>query len=218
MFTGLIQDVGTVERVQSGAMTDLWIRTALGAGDFALGESIACDGACLTVVEHAGDRFRVEAAPETLRRTTLGDWKAGTKVNLERALRLSDRLGGHLVAGHVDAVSELLEKRPEGGSLVIRFALPASLAPFFIEKGSVAVDGVSLTVNDVDATSFRVQLIPETQGRTTLAQKPVGGRVNLEADLIGKYVARLFGARADAGLSRETLEAAGLFGNKMGQH
>lgn len=220
MFTGLIQDMGTVERVLRGAMTDLWIRTALPVADFALGESIAVDGACLTVVEREGSHFRVQAAPETLRRTTMEALQPGTAVNLERALRLSDRLGGHLVAGHVDAVSPVLEKRTEGGaeggSLVLRFGLPPELAPFFIEKGSVAVDGVSLTVNGLDATSFWVQLIPETQGRTTLARKPVGGRVNLEADQIGKYVARLFGARSDAGLSLATLEAAGRFGKGSG--
>lgn len=217
MFTGLIEDVGTVERVHQGAMTDLWIHTALPAGEFALGESIAVDGACLTVVEREGSHFRVQAAPETLRRTTMEALGPGSRVNLERALRLSDRLGGHLVAGHVDAVSPILEKRTEGGSLVVRFGLPAALAPFFIEKGSVAVDGVSLTVNGLDEASFWVQLIPETQGRTTLAGKPVGGRVNVEADQIGKYVARLFGARADAGLSAETIAAAGRFGDKMGR-
>jgi riboflavin synthase len=216
VFTGLIQDIGTIERLQGGAMTDVWIRTTLGAQDFELGESIAVDGACLTVVERQGERFRVQAAPETLRRTTLGELTPGAKVNLERALKLSDRLGGHLVAGHVDAVTTVTEKKTEGGSLVIHLALPPALAPFFIEKGSVALDGVSLTVNGLDQKTFWVQLIPETQGRTTLASKPVGGRVNLEADLIGKYVARLYGARADAGLSRETLEAAGWLGNKMG--
>src|SRR5262245_46118732 len=142
MFTGLVQDVGTVERVIPGGMTDLWIRTALGAADFAQGESIAVDGACLTVVERADARFRVQASPETLRRTTLGKLSAGARVNLERALRLSDRLGGHLVQGHVDAVGRVEEKRPEGGSVVMAFTLPPSLAAFFIEKGSVAVDGV----------------------------------------------------------------------------
>lgn len=222
MFTGLIQDVGTVERVLRGAMTDLWIRTALDTADFSLGESVAVDGACLTVVEHAAGRFRVQVAPETLRRTTMEALGPGSPVNLERAMRLSDRLGGHLVAGHVDAVCPLLESRFEagaqGGSRVLRFGLPPALAPFFIEKGSVAVDGVSLTVNGLDEASFWVQLIPETQARTTLARKPVGGRVNVEADQIGKYVARLLGARSEAGLSLAALEAAGRFGDKMGQH
>ena len=193
-------------------MTDVWIRTALGAAEFALGESIAIDGACLTVVEREGDRFRVQAAPETLRRTTLGERTSGSRVNLERALQLGDRLGGHLVLGHVDAVAQMLEARPEGGSRVMRFALPKELAPFFIEKGSVTIDGVSLTVNALDAQSFSVQLIPETQARTTLGAKAVGERVNLEADVIGKYVARLIGNRA-GGLSEEVLAKAG-FGSR----
>jgi riboflavin synthase len=214
MFTGLIQDVGVVERVIPGGMTDLWIRTTLGARDFALGESIAVDGACLTVVECAGDSFRVQAAPETLRRTTLGARTPGSRVNLERALALGDRLGGHLVSGHVDAVSEVLEARPEGGSWVMHFRLSADIAPFFIEKGSVAIDGVSLTVNSVGTDRFGVQLIPETQSRTTLHSRAVGERVNLEADMIGKYVARLVSLRQgpSGGLSEAVLKAAGFGG------
>lgn len=199
MFTGLIQDLGRVERVVPGGMTDLWIRTTLGAEKFDLGESIAVDGACLTVVERSGDTFKVQAAPETLRRTTLGAVRPGDRVNLERALALGDRLGGHLVSGHVDAVSEVLETFPEGGSWVMRFRLPEELAPYFIEKGSVAIDGISLTVNTVDADRFSVQLIPETQERTTLRAKAVGARVNLEADQIGKYVARLFALQRGQG-------------------
>ena len=214
MFTGLIQDIGVVERVIPGGMTDVWIRTALGAQDFALGESIAVDGACLTVVERAGELFRVQAAPETLRRTTLGARAPGSRVNLERALALGDRLGGHLVSGHVDAVSEVLEARPEGGSWVMHFRLSQDIAPFFIEKGSVAIDGVSLTVNSVGTDRFGVQLIPETQARTTLHARAVGERVNLEADMIGKYVARLVSLRqgVSGGLSEAVLKAAGFGG------
>lgn len=209
MFTGLVQDVGAVVRLEQGAMTDLWIRTALGAADFALGESIAVEGICLTVVEREGDRFRVQAAPETLRVTTLGDFQVGTRVNLERALRLSDRLGGHLVLGHVDAVGQVKGRRQEGGSLVLELSLPEALAPFFIEKGSVTIDGISLTVNVLGRDAFSVQLIPETQARTTLASKAVGQRVNLEADVIGKYVARLYGVGPRAGLTEEAVRAAG---------
>jgi len=192
-------------------MMDVWIRTALGASRFELGESIAVDGACLTVVERQGEVFKVQAAPETLRRTTLGTLAPGARVNLERAMRLGDRLGGHLMQGHVDAVTEVLVTRPEGGSWVMAFHLPQSLSPFFIEKGSVAVDGVSLTVNEVLADRFLVQLIPETQSRTTLARKGVGAHVNIEADLIGKYVARLYGQRQapGQGLSEATLRLAG---------
>jgi riboflavin synthase len=214
MFTGLVQDMGEVERVISGGMTDVWIRTALGAQGFALGESIAVDGACLTVVERGGESFRVQAAPETLRRTTLGAVHPGSRVNLERALALGDRLGGHLVSGHVDAVSEVLETRPEGGSWVMSFRLPPELAPFFIEKGSVCIDGISLTVNTVGTDRFSVQLIPETQERTTLQSKGVGARVNLEADMIGKYVARLVSLRQGpgGGLTEAVLKAAGFGG------
>jgi len=209
MFTGLVQDVGTVVRLQQGAMTDLWIETSLGAAGFALGESLAIDGVCLTVVQREGDRFGVQASPETLRRSTIGELKAGSKVNLERALRLSDRLGGHLVLGHVDAVGQVRSRRTEGGTVVLEIGLPESLAPFFIEKGSVTVDGISLTVNTLGSDAFSVALIPETQTRTTLPLKAVGQRVNLEADVIGKYVARLYGVGPRTGLNEEVLRAAG---------
>lgn len=220
MFTGLVQDVGEVVRLSHGPMTDVWIKTRLGAAQFAQGESIAVDGACLTVVETSGDIFKVQASAETLRRTTLGALRPGARVNLERALQLNDRLGGHLVLGHVDAVGEIRDRRPEGGAVVFTFSLPGSLAPYFIEKGSVTVDGVSLTVNTLGADDFSVALIPETQTRTTLAGKQKGDAVNLEADVIGKYVARLHalghgGAAGQAGkgsggtLTLERLRAAG---------
>ncbi len=215
MFTGLIEDIGTVERLASvGGMTDVWIASTLGRDEpYVLGESIAVDGACLTVVEARSDAFRVQAAPETLRRTTLGSWRSGTRVNLERAMKLSERLGGHLVAGHVDAVSRLLETGTEGGSWTAAIELPAALQPFFIEKGSVTVDGISLTVNAVEAHAFRVQLIPETQARTMLARKRAGDAVNLEADLVGKYVARMAGLgllrAAPSALTEEALRSAG---------
>jgi len=193
-------------------MTILWLRTALPAGEFALGESIAVSGACLTVVERQENQFRVDAAPETLRRTTLGELRTGSRVNLELALRLSDRLGGHLVLGHVDGVLPVLSRTHEGGSLVLEVGLSPELAPLFIEKGSVTLDGVSLTVNEVGADRFGVQLIPETQARTTLADLQIGDRVNVEADVIGKYVARLHAAHAPAkapGLTVDMLRMAG---------
>lgn len=207
MFTGLVTDLGTLERITPGPVTDLWIASSF-PGDFQLGESIACDGVCLTVVEFRGSSFKVQAAPETLRRTTLGEWAPGTRVNLERALRMGDRLGGHWVQGHVDGVATVLETRPEGGSWVMRFTLPSELSPFFVEKGSVCLDGVSLTLTTVSADSFGVMLIPETQQRTSLGKKQPGQRVNLEADIIGKYVARMMGGRG--GLTIEQLKAAGL--------
>lgn len=206
MFTGLIQDVGTVERVSSGAMTDVLIASHF-PNDLQLGESIACDGCCLTVVERTGGTFRVEASPETLRHTTLGTWRTGTSVNLERALKVGDRMGGHWVQGHVDDVAEILESRAEGGSWLMAISLSPKLAPIFIDKGSVALDGISLTVNKVETDRFWVALIPETVTRTSLKGKGVGAKVNLEGDLIGKYVARLHGLRT--GLTEEQLKAAG---------
>lgn len=207
MFTGLVSDQGTVEHIVSGAVTDLWVSSTY-PGDFQLGESIACDGVCLTVVEFRGSSFRAQAAPETLRRSTLSRWVAGTRINLERALRMGDRLGGHWVQGHVDGVASVLEARPDGGSWLMRFSLPQGLSPFFVEKGSVCLDGVSLTLSAVDADSFGVMLIPETQQRTALGKKQVGQHVNVEADIIGKYVARMMGGRG--GLTLEQLKVAGM--------
>jgi len=209
VFTGLIEQIGSVERVSPGAMTDVWIASTLEA--LALGESIACDGCCLTVVEAQGGRFRVQASAETLRRTTLGQWRTGTKLNLERAVRLGDRLGGHMVQGHVDATARVLEAHPEGGSRVMRFDMPPALAPFFIEKGSVAIDGISLTVNALGPSDFSVALIPETLARTTLGAKGPGASVNLETDLVGKYVAR---QRQLEGVTQQHIEAAGFEARK----
>jgi len=212
MFTGLIQDLGTVERVTPrGGVVDLWIGTSLPTSDFELGESVAVNGACLTVVEVGPRSFLAQAAPETLRRTTLGELSVGSRVHLERALQVGARLGGHLVLGHVDAVAEVLGGRADGGAWRMEVSLPASLSPFFIEKGSVCIDGVSLTVNGVGTDRFDVMLIPESQARTTLATRRPGDRVNLEADVIGKYVARLYGSRQGpgGGLDEAVLRAAG---------
>ncbi len=207
MFTGLIQSLGTIERVSVGIVTDLWVSSTFDPKDFVLGESISCDGVCLTVVEFEAGRFRVQAAPETLRRSTVGRWAPGTQVNLEKALRAGERLGGHLVQGHVDGVATVLETRPDGGSWVMTFSLPADLAAFFVDKGSVCIDGVSLTVTTVVSDRFSVMLIPETLQRTSLGAKQAGAKVNLEADIIGKYVARMVGLRG--GLTVAQLQAAG---------
>lgn len=204
MFTGLVEDVGIVERVTRGAMADLWIRTRLPVGELPIGSSIAVDGACLTVVETRGNTFKVQASFETLRRTTLDLVQPSSRVNLERALRVGDRLGGHWVLGHVDAVARVLEKRPEGGAVIMVFSIPTGLEPFFVAKGSVAVDGISLTVNGLWPGRFDVALIPQTQNETTLSEKAVGSAVNLEADLFGKYVARLGALRGT------TLDAAAI--------
>jgi riboflavin synthase len=207
MFTGLVQDVGTVERLVPGGVTDVWIRAGFDPAEYRHGESISCDGVCLTVVEWKERSFRVQAAPETLSRTTLARWSAGTKVNLEKALRVGDRLGGHWVQGHVDGVAEVLEVRQDGGSWRLMCSLPPALAPFFVEKGSVCIDGVSLTLTQVSADRFGVMLIPETWAKTSLSSKGVGAKVNLEADIVGKFVAKMIGARG--GLTEEQLRLAG---------
>ncbi|HSD21728.1 MAG TPA: riboflavin synthase [Anaeromyxobacter sp.] len=193
MFTGLVADLGVVESVvprQGGAR--LTVRPhALPVDGLVLGESIACSGACLTVVERGGGRVSFDAVPETLARTTVGAWRPGTKVNLERALAVGERLGGHLVQGHVDAVGEILQRRPEGQGARLTVSLPAAIAPLVAEKGSIAVDGVSLTVAAVARDRFEIALIPETLARTTLGEAGPGTKVNLEADVIARHVARL---------------------------
>lgn len=193
MFTGLVADVGTVERVEprSGGARLVLRPRSLSTDDLVLGESVACSGACLTVVEHGDGRVAFDAVPETLSRTTLGSWRPGRKVNLERALRLSDRLGGHLVAGHVDAVGTVARRVPEGQGARLTISLPPEIAPLVAEKGSIAVDGVSLTVARTYRDRFEVALIPETLTRTTLGDAVAGTAVNLEADVVARHVARL---------------------------
>jgi riboflavin synthase len=204
MFTGLIADVGTVERIaprQGGARLTLRPRT-LDVDALALGESVACSGCCLTVAERGGGLVSFDAVPETLSRTTIGAWRPGTSVNLERALAVGDRLGGHIVAGHVDAVGEILERSPEGQGARLAISLPPAIAPLVAEKGSIAVDGISLTVARSHRDRFEIALIPETLGRTTLGRAAAGIRVNLEADVVARHVARLVemgGARAGLG-------------------
>jgi len=193
MFTGLISDIGVVERIapQAGGARLTLRPRALPVDELVPGESVACSGACLTVVERGGGLVSFDAVPETLSRTTIGRWKPGTRVNLERALRLSDRLGGHLVAGHVDAVGELVSRVVEGQGARLRFTLPAAIAALVAEKGSIAIDGVSLTVAAAGRDQFEVALIPETLARTTLGEARPGITVNLEADVVARHVARL---------------------------
>jgi riboflavin synthase len=195
VFTGLVEDVGSVARVELGAGTCLIeVRpAALPVDELAIGDSIAVDGVCLTVTARGGGVFAVTAVDETLRRTTLGDLAAGHPVHLERALRLGDRLGGHLVQGHVDGVGTIAGRRASGDNLEVTVGAPAPLLRYVVEKGSIAVDGVSLTVARADDNSFAVALIPHTVSVTALGQKEVGGRVNLEVDMIAKYVERLLG-------------------------
>lgn len=191
MFTGIITDLGTVVSVASGHSTRFEISSAYDLGSVSIGASIACAGCCLTVVERKQDRFAVDVSNETLACTTLGEWQVGRRVNLERPLRAGDELGGHIVSGHVDAVSKLLGRRQDGDSVRLTFALPPALAAYIAPKGSVAIDGVSLTVNEVEEASFDVNVIPHTQAVTSLGGLTIGDRVNLEIDVVARYLARM---------------------------
>jgi riboflavin synthase len=191
MFTGIITDLGSVRSVEERGDTRFVFDTALATEDVPIGASIACSGACLTVIERGPGWFAADASAETLAKTTLGSWREGTPVNFERALRLGDELGGHLVSGHVDGVAEVTDRRPEGESLRFTFEVPAELARFIAPKGSVALDGVSLTVNEVTGDRFGVNIIAHTAKATTFGAREVGDRVNLEIDLLARYVERL---------------------------
>ncbi|MEJ0025807.1 MAG: riboflavin synthase [Rhizomicrobium sp.] len=194
MFTGIVTDVGRVRHVEKRGDTHLVIATNYDVSGIELGASIACSGICLTVVDKgtAKDRwFAATASGETLSKTTLGSWKAGDGVNLERPMRVGDEFGGHIVSGHVDGVAEVKSVLPEGESIRIVFEAPVALARLIAAKGSVALDGVSLTVNDVDGARFGVNIIPHTQKVTTFGKLKPGMMVNLEIDLLARYVARL---------------------------
>lgn len=200
MFTGLVEDLGTVVRAdrRSDALVLAVRPAAIDVATLAIGESVAHDGVCLTVTERGGGTYVVLAGGETLARTTLGQARVGTRLHLERAMALGDRLGGHLVAGHVDGVGEVIARRDLGANLVLTIAAPPALLRYVVEKGSIAVDGTSLTVNRVDDVGFDVALIPHTVTATTLGERRPGARVNLEVDLIGKYVEKLLGGHLPA--------------------
>jgi riboflavin synthase len=196
MFTGLVEALGTVRELSfAGAGSRLVVAEARIAPELSLGESVAVNGACLTVVAHDAETFAFEAGPETLKRTNLGALAAGDRVNLERSLRLSDRLGGHLVQGHVDGVGQVAERIEQGEWLTVWFTCPADLAMQMVSKGSVAVDGISLTVVDVEPERFSVALIPHTLNHTTLGFKGPGAPVNLETELQAKYLWKWFQLR-----------------------
>lgn len=199
MFTGIVSDIGTIESVVSRGDTRIRVNTAYDAATIDLGASIACSGVCLTVVDKGAGWFDVQVSGETISRTARDQWTTGRKLNLERAMKLGDELGGHIVTGHVDGIAEVLSITPQGESHRIAFAVPSALAPFIAPKGSITIDGVSLTVNTVedrgpdhgDVTHFDVNLIPHTQAVTTLGTLQQGQSVNIEIDVLARYLQRM---------------------------
>ena len=188
MFTGIVTSIGHVRSIEKRGDTHIVIGTDFDASELAIGASIACSGCCLTVTERTAASFSVTASAETLARTTLGAWRVGDPVNLERPLKIGDELGGHIVSGHVDGLADVLDLTPEGESLRIRFAAPQDLAQFIAEKGSVALDGVSLTVNEADGNRFGVNIIPHTQKVTTLGRLQKGARDRKSTRLNSSHV------------------------------
>ena len=196
MFTGIVEDKGKILRADvKGQGKRLILRVPPHLTDLHLGDSINVNGACLTVVEKTGDSVSVDVSSETLEKTTFREMREGDEVNLELAMRLSDRLGGHIVTGHVDAVGTLVERRSEREFVHLKIQVPKSVSRYVVPKGSIAVDGISLTVNVCDGDEIQTSLIPYTLGKTTLINKRVGDRVNLEADVLGKYVEKLMEGR-----------------------
>jgi riboflavin synthase len=195
MFTGIITDIGRV--VAAEERGDLRLRIACGYAmdGVALGASIACSGVCLTVVDKGPDWFAVDVSRETLARTAPGLWAEGARLNLERSLRLGDELGGHIVTGHVDGVGEVVAAEPSGDSVRIAIAAPDALAPYIAAKGSIALDGASLTVNEVEGARFTVNIIPHTAAETTLGDLAPGARVNIEIDVLARYIGRMLELR-----------------------
>jgi riboflavin synthase len=191
MFTGIITDRGEVRRIETAGEMRLEIGTKYDLGMLDLGASVCCSGVCLTVVDKGADWFAAEVSAETLSKTTLGDWQTGTRINLERALKMGDELGGHIVSGHVDGVGNLTGLAPQGESVGMTFDAPTPLERFIAAKGSITIDGVSLTVNTINGRQFTVNVIPHTLDATTLGNLKPGGTVNLEIDMLARYVARL---------------------------
>jgi len=207
MFTGLIEDVGTVRELRHGASSvQLSVATAIPMEEIALGDSIAVNGICLTVIRFGSGMFVADVSPETLGCTNLGAVSPGSEVNLERALQLSARLGGHLVSGHVDDVATVVERRRDGNAIRFTFRLQADTLRYVVPKGSITIDGISLTVNEVTEETFSVAIIPHSLEQTTLRNLQVGGRVNIETDIIARYVEKLLGQAPAAQGGSLTLE------------
>lgn len=197
MFTGLVETTGIVTGIGWNSMSQIKVRSAPVADGQEIGDSVSINGVCLTVNEAEGDELTFYVMPETLRRTALGSLEEGDPVNLERAMSLESRFGGHIVQGHVDGVGEVLDVRGEGGAEIWEFGAPESVLRYTVEKGSICVDGISLTVVSVGSRSLTVSILPQTRTNTNLSALEIGDRVNLEADVIGKYVERLLGPRIE---------------------
>ena len=200
MFTGIVTDVGTVRKAEQRGDLRLVIASGYDTATIGLGASIACSGVCLTVVDKGEDWFAVDLSAETVSRTAAGLWREGATLNLERSLRMGDELGGHIVTGHVDAVGNVVEAAPEGDSVQITVEVPRNLAPMIAQKGSIALDGVSLTVNTVEdapeSARFSINLIPHTAKETTFGQIAAGRQLNVEVDVLARYIDRMLAARA----------------------
>ena len=211
MFTGLIEDTGRVASFQRlGEAGLLVVETSLPTADIAIGDSVAVNGACLTVTDRSLRTLTFDVSPESISRTLIGKLCSGSRVNLERALRLGDRLGGHIVSGHVDCAGHLIRSEHRSGNHQLQFTLPPEHSRYLVEKGSVTIDGISLTVNAVSREGFSVNIIPHTYSSTTLGQLKVGDQVNIETDIIGKYVERLTSPwKSEGGLSMKTLAENG---------
>ena len=194
MFTGIVEEVGSVTKISDNALT---VRASKIIEDMKLGDSIAVNGTCLTSVNFSSTEFSVDLSPETMRRTSLGQLSEGSSVNLERALLASDRMGGHIVQGHVDATGRVMSTKVDGDSIIFRIRIPKRLNPYIVEKGFISVDGISLTVVKRGASSFTLAVIPYTLKNTNLASVSVGDRVNLEADILAKYVESLLDRNVD---------------------
>ena len=205
MFTGIIEGLGTITAIRSsGHGKQLTLDADFVLDQTKTGDSIAVSGACLTVVEIDRKRFKADVSPETLAKTTFDKAKVGDRVNLERALRISDRIDGHLVSGHIDGIGTLTRKQTEGNANIVMIEVPESLTRYMITKGSVAVDGISLTVNTCGPSSFDVSIIPHTKKLTTIGFKKVGDLVNIETDMIGKYVERFIAGKTDGNREKQT--------------
>ena len=191
MFTGIVTDIGSVRSIEGEGDLRFEITTSYDTSGIDIGASISCSGACLTAIETGDDWFAVQVSPETLDKTTLSNWAVGTALNMERALRMGDELGGHIVTGHVDGIGTVLSVTPVAESWVVAFEAPQELAQYIAPKGSITIDGVSLTVNKVNGAVFEINIIPHTQQVTTLGKLASGARVNLEIDVLARYVARL---------------------------